>query len=175
MAAERVLWEDMTLQGKPDRVVAIAGYRSPTYGVKYVAGLEFIYKSGVRCPIGDTHGERTHEVQLGESETISRLEITLGRYGILDIILHSEDQRLAHDIDLRISACGHVETEISTPTMRQEFDLLTHRYRDYTINSDGSSELQKLQELPKKAAQGLWGFNMGDGRLLLGIIYADSE
>lgn len=82
-----MLWEDMTLQGNPDRVVAIAGYRSSTYGVKYVAGLEFIYKSGVRCQIGYTHGERTHEVQLRESETISRLEITMGRYGILDVIV----------------------------------------------------------------------------------------
>lgn len=85
MAAERALWEDMSLEGKPDRVVSITAYRNSNCGVKYITGLEFIYSSGIKHPVGYVFGERSGEVQLWENEIISRLEIKSGLYGILEI------------------------------------------------------------------------------------------
>lgn len=85
MAAEKVLWEEVCPEGKHDRVVTIAAYRNFNYGVKYITGLEFTYKSGTIYTIGSVRGERSREVHFGDNERISRLEVTSARYGIIDI------------------------------------------------------------------------------------------
>ncbi|KAJ9195175.1 hypothetical protein DTO164E3_6936 [Paecilomyces variotii] len=175
MAADRALWEDMSLEGKPDRVVSITAYRNSNYGVKYITGLEFIYNSGIKHPVGYVFGERSGEVQLWENEIISRLEIKSGRYGILEITFHGKDPRDGRDTDLHTLATGHTETSDLTPTVHQEFDLSNRQCTRYAIGSDGSREPWTPQDLPNKVAEGLWGFNMGDGRLILGIVYSDSE
>ncbi|KAJ9288696.1 hypothetical protein DTO021C3_3725 [Paecilomyces variotii] len=175
MAADRALWEDMSLEGKPDRVVSITAYRNSNYGVKYITGLEFIYNSGIKHPVGYVFGERSGEVQLWENEIISRLEIKSGRYGIHEITFHGKDPRDGRDTDLHTLATGHTETSDLTPTVHQEFDLSNRQCTRYAIGSDGSREPWTPQDLPNKVAEGLWGFNMGDGRLILGIVYSDSE
>ncbi|KAJ9292761.1 hypothetical protein DTO271G3_8460 [Paecilomyces variotii] len=175
MAAERALWEDMSIEGKPDQVVSIAAYRNPTYGVQYITGLDFIYSSGTKRPVGYVFGERSGEVQLRKNEIISRLEIKSGRYGILEITFHGKDPRDGRDTDLHTLASGPTETSDLTPTVHQEFDLSNRQCTRYAIGNDGSRAPWTPQNLPNKVAEGLWGFNMGDGRLILGIVYSDSE
>ncbi|KAJ9355088.1 hypothetical protein DTO280E4_6602 [Paecilomyces variotii] len=175
MAAERALWEDMSLEGKPDRVVSITAYRNSNCGVKYITGLEFIYNSGIKRSVGYVFGERSGEVQLWENEIISRLVIKSGLYGILEITFHGKDPRDRRDTDLHTLAGGPTEMSDPTGTVHQEFDLSMRKYTDYTIYSDGRRKPGTPQDLPNKAAQGLWGFNMGNGRLILGIVYSDSE
>jgi hypothetical protein len=85
MVPEKVFWKEVSMKGQPDQVIAIEAYRNLPYGIKYMTGLKFTYKSGATNTIGHTHEEPHSKVSFGDDERIVLLEIISGKYGILDI------------------------------------------------------------------------------------------
>lgn len=85
MAPEKIIREDTGFAGECDRIVSVRAYRSRIYGIKYITGLVFTYRSGATRTVGYTHGEPSREVSLGDNERISRLELLSGHCGVLEI------------------------------------------------------------------------------------------
>lgn len=90
MVPEKIMWDDINLQGESDRIATIAAYRSPVYGVQCITGLAFTYKSGETRIIGYTQGQLGREVSVGDHDKIVLLELFSGRFGLLEIIVHDQ-------------------------------------------------------------------------------------
>ena len=60
----------------------------------------------------------------------------------------------------------------ASPITHYLIDLDSQSYKTFTIESDGHRKETQAASLPDGEAVGLWGFNMGDGDLALGLVCA---
>ncbi|KAL2012051.1 hypothetical protein VTN00DRAFT_4769 [Thermoascus crustaceus] len=169
MAPEKIIREDTGFAGECDRIVAVTAYRTRIYGVKYITGLVFTYKSGVTRTVGYTHGEPSRKVSLGDNERISRLELLSGHCGVLEITLHCESLDGGYTPSEPRKLVNEPIVIPSPPTIFHDcIDLSGSQAKGCCVEKCSNPGLGAPKDLPV----GLWGFNVAEGKLILGAVYA---